>query len=84
VLLKLDVAKAYDRVEWEYLRRIILKLGFHEYFVSLIMGCVTSVTFSIRVMECYQMCSDRREEFDKVIPYHLIFFCYVQKAFLAF
>lgn len=47
--IKLDMAKAYDRVEWEYLRRIMLKLGFHNDFVSLIMRCVSSVSMSIKV-----------------------------------
>lgn len=47
--IKLDMAKAYDRVEWDYLRGIMLKLGFHEGFVSLVMRCVTSVSFSIKV-----------------------------------
>lgn len=47
--IKIDMAKAYDRVEWEYLRRIMLKLGFNDTFVSLIMRCVTSVSFSIKV-----------------------------------
>ena len=47
--IKLDMAKAYDRVEWEYLRRIMLQLGLQESFVSLIMRCVTSVSFSVRI-----------------------------------
>jgi len=46
---KLDMAKAYDRVEWDYLRRIILKLGFNETFVSLVMRCATLVSFSIKI-----------------------------------
>jgi hypothetical protein len=47
--VKIDMAKAYDRVEWQYLRSIMLHLGFKEAWVSLIMKCVESVTFSFRV-----------------------------------
>ena len=47
--VKLDMAKAYDRVEWENLRRIMLKLGFHGDFVHRIMRCVSSVSFSIKI-----------------------------------
>ena len=47
--VKFDMAKAYDRVEWEYLRRIMLKLGFHGDFVHRIMRCVSSVSFSIKI-----------------------------------
>jgi hypothetical protein len=31
--VKLDMAKAHDRVDWEYFEGIMLKLGFHEDFV---------------------------------------------------
>lgn len=47
--IKLDMAKAYDRVEWDYLHGILLKLGFQDTFISLIMRCVRSVSMSIRV-----------------------------------
>jgi hypothetical protein len=45
--VKLDMAKAYDRVEWDYLKRIMPTLGFCDTFVSLIMRCVTSVSLSL-------------------------------------
>jgi hypothetical protein len=47
--VKLDMAKAYDRVEWDYLSTIMLKLGFDDAFVSLIMRCGTSVSLLVRV-----------------------------------
>jgi hypothetical protein len=47
--IKLDMAKAYDRVEWAYLQGIMLKLGFDVNFVERVMRCVTSVSFSIKV-----------------------------------
>lgn len=47
--IKLDMAKAYDRVEWRYLECIMRAMGFPEVWISLVMKCVTSVTFSVRV-----------------------------------
>ena len=47
--IKLDMAKTYDRIEWAYLRRIMLALGFCDSFVSVIRKCVTSVSMSVRV-----------------------------------
>ena len=46
MVTKLDMSKAYDRVEWDYLRAILLKLGFNIKWVALIMECVTIVTYS--------------------------------------
>ena len=47
--VKLDMSKAYDRVEWACLDKIMEKLGFHQRWRALMMQCVSSVTYSVRI-----------------------------------
>ncbi|XP_042939332.1 uncharacterized protein LOC122274351 [Carya illinoinensis] len=41
--LKLDMSKAYDRIEWAFLQAVLRKMGFAEAWTKLIMERVTSV-----------------------------------------
>ena len=45
--VKLDMAKAYDRVEWDYFEKMMLKLGFTERWVNIVMSMVRSFKFSV-------------------------------------
>ena len=47
--LKLDISKAYDRVEWPFLKGIMAKLGFPEVWINWVMGCVTTPSFSVLI-----------------------------------
>lgn len=45
--LKIDMSKAYDKMEWDFLRALLYKVGFDGWWVQLILNCVTSVKYHI-------------------------------------
>ena len=45
--VKLDVSRAYDRVEWEFLEKIKLRIGFLVQWVNLAMLTVRTASYSI-------------------------------------
>lgn len=47
--IKLDMSKAYDRVEWNFLSQMMKRLGFCQGWIQLMMKCVTSVKYQIKV-----------------------------------
>lgn len=51
VALKIDISKAYDRVDWGFLEAVLRKLGFSERWVGWMNMCVRSVNYSILVNE---------------------------------
>jgi hypothetical protein len=46
--VKLDMHKAYDRVEWCFLEKILTRMGFDQNWIQLIMSCVGSVKYQVR------------------------------------
>jgi hypothetical protein len=45
---KLDLSKAYDRVDWDFLKKVMQRLGFSHQWVDWIMSCVTSVRYQVK------------------------------------
>jgi hypothetical protein len=47
VALKIDISKAYDRVDWHYLFSIMRRMGFHQTWINWMKMCVTNVKYHI-------------------------------------
>lgn len=47
LIFKMDMVKAFDRVSWPFLRRLLLAFGFDPHLVAIIMGNLSRSWFSI-------------------------------------
>jgi hypothetical protein len=47
--VKVDMSKAYDRVEWSFLKEAMSRMGFAPRWVQLIMMCVSTVKYAVVV-----------------------------------
>lgn len=46
-MVKIDLAKAFDRLEWHFVDATLARKGLHAHFINLIHACISSPTLSI-------------------------------------
>lgn len=47
MIIKIDLEKAYDRMEWSFVRNKLLSLNFHMDTVELILSCISTTFVSL-------------------------------------
>lgn len=47
--LKLDMAKTYDRIEWDFVHGVLTAMGFPSQFTNLIIRCISCVNYQILI-----------------------------------
>ncbi|GKB26396.1 RNA-directed DNA polymerase, eukaryota, reverse transcriptase zinc-binding domain protein [Tanacetum coccineum] len=75
--LKIDIAKAYDIVDWNFWQATLENFSFHSRMVCWIMTCVSSAAFTIGIngeINGYFKSSRGLIQGDPVSPYPLLFY----------
>lgn len=49
--MKVDLRKAYDSLNWEFIRELLIALNFPAQFVEWVMVCITTPTYSLSFTE---------------------------------
>ena len=77
--MKLDISKAYGKVEWPFLKGMTTKMCFPAVWIDRVMSWVTTSSFSIRINgKAYGniLPSKRLRQGDPLLPY--LFLLYVE------
>ena len=45
--IKTDMSKVYDRVEWDFIKALLQRLGFDLHWIKLMMECISSVQYRV-------------------------------------
>jgi hypothetical protein len=81
--IKLDMSKAYNQIKWGFLQQMMARLGFERSWIDLIIRCVSSVNYRIKVNVEYKEMIIPQRGLRQGDPLSPIFLSYAQKGCLA-
>lgn len=62
---KLDMSKAYDQVQWDFMKQVMLRMGFATRWIETIMKCITTISYLVimngKLGEKFQPCRGLRQ-----------------------
>ena len=65
MVIKIDLEKAYDRLEWSFVRLVLDHFGFPKNISELILRCISTTSTSILLMAVNLKPSSPQEALDK-------------------
>lgn len=71
ILLKLDLEKVFDRIEWSFVRQALQYFNFPLTIIKLIMSCVTTTFLSILIKHTFFQSHMRSSTGRSIIPVSL-------------
>lgn len=72
-MIKVDLRRAYESVNWEFLWKIMLGMRFPDRFIKWVMECVSIVSYLVKMNAIFMATSKGKGDFEREILYPYVY-----------
>ena len=80
-VVKLNMMKSYNRLEWVFLEYMMYKMGFAPMWIDIIMTCVTTASFTVKLNGGFFTCFLPSRGFNRATRSPLIYSIFLWKGY---